>query len=169
MTLFSCHGFCFPGQGTVSCHIMLGHFCGTVRNGECRGAAWEYTGGCGLPPLEVTPHICLQTSSSASIVHYYTECCKPLCEPSDACASAPAQRRGSIVTLCNQRAGWCRRHPCKPQAVVAQVPSSATKPVKELSTPCHHHSLVALRHSLSFRSLCYSCWYQWNNPSWKSF
>lgn len=103
-----------PGQGTVSCHTMLGHLCGTVRNSGCREATWEYTGGCGLPPLEVTPHICLQTSSSASIVHYYTECCKPLYQPSDACASAPAAEK----RLC------C--HTVKPKVRLMQEPPLQT-------------------------------------------
>lgn len=58
------------------------------------------------------------------------------------------QRRGSVVTLWNQRSGWCRSHPCKPQVVVTQLPSSAARPFKELSTPCHRHSLVALCHSV---------------------
>lgn len=57
-------------------------------------------------------------------------------------------REEALFTLWNQRSGWCRSHPCKPQVVVTQLPSSAARPFKELSTPCHRHSLVALCHSV---------------------
>lgn len=142
MTLFSCHGFCFPGQGTVSCHTMLGHLCGTVRNSGCREATWEYTGGCGLPPLEVTPHICLQTSSSASIVHYYTECCKPPYQPSDACASAPAAEK----RLC------C--HTVKPKVRLMQEPPLQTS---GCSNTTAFFSSEAIWRTFYFMSPPFSC------------
>ena len=94
LTLFSCPFFCLPAPGIASCHTMLRHLCGTARNSEDRGAVWDCTGGCGLPPLGVTPSTCLQTTSSTSPVCRHNVCCKPLDQPSEAaCTSPPAAEK----------------------------------------------------------------------------
>lgn len=66
--------FVFPGPRTVSCHTALRHLCGPARNSEDRRAAWDCTGGCGLPPLGATPKYLL----ADQLLNF--SCALPLCE-----------------------------------------------------------------------------------------